>query len=179
MSDAPANTPGPEAEAPHGPVARTLSVIGWIGVATLLLPIVLTCSDIVWRRVVGGAFIDTFDLTKLSLVTAASWAIPYGFIHNSHVSVDLFTERLSPRNQALANIIIHIIAAALFAGLIWLAWQGAMLHYSYGDTTQNLGLPVVWYWAIFIFGLALTEVACIWRVIRAWRLFRILAGKPT
>ncbi|MEX6506792.1 TRAP transporter small permease [Jiella sp. M17.18] len=158
-------------------VPRVISVFGWIGVAVLLVPIVLTCADIVWRRAIGGAFMDTFDITKLCLVAAAAWTIPYGFVHGSHVTVDLLLEQFPARLQTLADGLIHLVCGALFVLLGWLSWNGAMLHYSYGDTTQNLALPVVYYWAIFIVGLALAVVACLWRSFAAFR--RLRGGSPS
>lgn len=157
------------AEAPLPGVARGIGMFGWVGVAVLIVPIVLTCADILWRRIVGGAFLDTFDITKLCLVTVAAWSIPYGFVHGSHVTVDLLLERLPARIQGLADMAIHLVSAALFVVLGWLAWTAAVLHYGYGDTTQNLEIPVVYYWAIFIVGLALAVAACLWRSYAAWR----------
>lgn len=153
-------------------LARGISAFGYIGVALLLVSIVLTCADIVWRRVVGGAFVDTFDITKLCLVAVASFSIPYGFIHGNHVTVDLLSERFTQRTQDLADAVIHLVSAFVFVGVGWLAWKALMLHYGYQDTTQNLGIPVIYYWGIFIFGIALSLIACLWRAWSAWRRFR-------
>lgn len=157
-------------------LARGISAFGYAGVALLLVSVVLTCADIVWRRVVGGAFVDTFDITKLCLVAVASLSIPYGFIHGNHVTVDLFIERFSARAQGLVDAVIHLVSAAVFVGIGWLAWKALMLHYGYHDTTQNLGIPVIYYWGIFIFGMALSFVACLWQAWHAWRRFQSHAG---
>ena len=161
-------------EPPSTPLARIVSLFGEFGVAVLVVPIVLTCADIIWRRAVGGAFVDTFDITKLCLVTAAAFTIPYGFIHGSHVTVDLLVEQFSHRSRHAVDALIHLTSAVLFVFLGWLAVEAAMLHSSYQDTTQNLALPVVYYWAVFILGLALTVVACLWRSAVALR--RLGAG---
>ncbi|MEJ2625327.1 MAG: TRAP transporter small permease [Pseudolabrys sp.] len=157
-------------------VARVIDAFGLTGVAALLIPIVLTCTDIVWRRAIGGAFIDTFDITKLCLVTVAAWTIPYGFVHGCHVTVDLIVERLPGRVQDVADFVISLAGAVLFMFLGGLAWTSAALHYGYHDTTQNLQIPVVYYWAIFIVGLALTAIACLWRAGMSWRRFMDRAG---
>lgn len=169
MSEHPADTTGGAETPPLPLLARIITVFGWIGVAVLLVPIVLTCADIVWRRVIGGAFVDTFDITKLCLVTVAAWTIPYGFVHGNHVTVDLIVDRFPQRLQMLVDGLIQLVCAALFVFLGWLAWKAAMLHYGYHDTTQNLELPVVYYWAIFIVGLALAVLACLWRSLLAFR----------
>lgn len=152
---------------PRSAFTRTVDFFGWAGVAALLVPTLLVCADIIWRRAVGGAFVDIFDITQLCLVACAAWTIPYGFIHRTHISMDLLVERLPARVQAALEAIIHLASALLFALLGWLAWHATRLHYGYGDTTQNLGIPVTWYWMIFLIGLALTTLACLWRVRRA------------
>lgn len=157
------------AEPRFAPLAQGIAIFGTIGVALLVIPIMLTCADIIWRRVIGGAFIDTFDITKLSLVAVAAWTIPYGFVHGSHVTVDLIVERFPARFQLLIDGLIHAASALLFVFLGWMALDAAMLHYSYHDTTQNLELPVVYYWAVFILGLALAALACLWRSYNAFR----------
>ena len=146
---------------------RVVDCFAWLGVAALLVPMLLVCADIVWRRAVGGAFIDVFDIGQLGLVAVASWSIPYGFVHGNHVSVDLLIERLPPAGRNLGTAVIYAICALLFVLLTWFAWGALRLHQGYGDTTQNLGLPVIWYWAVFLMGMILTICACCWRVARA------------
>lgn len=172
----PGLVPGGAAPLSGGPAGRLVSVFGYLGVSTLLVAIALTCGDIVWRRAVGGAFVDTFDITKLCLVAAASWSIPYGFVHGTHVTVDLLVERFPASAQRLLDAGIHGAAAALLALLAWLSWQGLMLHHAYGDTTLNLRLPIVLYRAIFLFGLGLAVVACLLRVADALRSGRRSGG---
>src|SRR5690606_20240952 len=103
----------------------------------------------------------------MCLVACAAWTIPYAFVHGTHIRMDLLARRLPERVRAALEAIIHLFSALLFALLAWLAWDATKLHYAYQDTTQNLGIPVTWYWAIFLVGLALTILACLWRVRRA------------
>lgn len=115
-------------------------------------------------------------MTKLSLVTAAGRELPYGFIKSSHVSVEVFTDHLLDRARNLIDAATHLVAAALLALLVLLALQCAALHYGYSDITLDLPLPVVWCWAIFIVGLVLNVVACLWRVGQAWHRLRTTVG---
>ncbi|WP_207485718.1 TRAP transporter small permease [Arenibaculum pallidiluteum] len=148
---------------PRDALARFVWLCAVLGVASLVVAILLTVADIVWRRVVGGAFVDTADITRLCLVTAASASIPYGFIRGTHVSVDLLVERFPPRLQTAMEVATSLAGAVFFAFLAWLAWQSAAIHLAYGDTTLNLRLPVVLYDAIFLAGLGLAILACLWR----------------
>ncbi len=157
----------PDRDPPRSAFTRTVDFFGWAGVAALLAPTLMVCVDIAWRRVVGGAFVDVFDIAQLFLVACAAWTIPYGFVHGTHISMDLLVERLPAGVRRALEAIIHLMCALLFALLGWLAWQAALLHHAYQDTTQNLGIPVTWHWGIFLLGLALTILACLWRARRA------------
>ncbi|MCK9515831.1 MAG: TRAP transporter small permease [Ottowia sp.] len=169
---------GAAARPPGGWFVRLTGLFAWLGVLALLVPTLLICADIIWRRVVGGAFIDVFDIAQLALVAAASWSIPFAFVHGNHISVDLLVERLPLRVQRAADAVIHLVSALLFALLAWFGWQSARLHHGYGDTTQNLGLPVLAYWVVFLMGLALTVLACLWRVWRALKAGGAVQGVP-
>mgnify|MGYP001190359058 CR=1 FL=1 len=166
---------GPGEIRPGGALPRLIWVCAVVGVASLIVAILLTSADIVWRRVVGGAFVDTADLTKLCLVTAASVAIPYGFVAGTHVSVDILADRFPRRLQTALEVATSLAAAVLFAVLAWLAWQSAVLHYTYGDTTLNLRIPTVILDGIFLFGLGLSILACLWRAAVALRTGRLVA----
>ena len=173
-----ARNEGQAAAVRSGWFVRLTRLFAWLGVLALLVPTLLICADIIWRRVVGGAFIDVFDIAQLALVAAASWSIPFAFVHGNHVSVDLLIERLPQRVQRMVDAIIHLAGALLFALLAWFGWQSASLHHSYGDTTQNLGLPVLAYWVVFLVGLVLTVLACLWRVWRALKARGPVPGLP-
>jgi TRAP-type C4-dicarboxylate transport system permease small subunit len=160
--DAPGPTGG-DRRPPGRHLARLVSAFAYVGIAALIVAIILTCADIIWRRVVGGAFMDVYDVIKLCLVAAASWSIPYGFIHGTHVSVDLLAERFPLPVQRGLEVAISLVAAALLGFLLWLSWEAAQLRYLYGDTSPNLRIPMIYYWAILLSGLALAVVAVLWR----------------
>lgn len=152
---------------PRSGFTRLVDAFGWAGIAALLVPTLLVCADIAWRRAVGGAFVDVFDITQLCLVACAAWTIPYGFVHRTHIGMDLLVERLPPRARGVLEAVVHLATAALFILLAALAWEATKLHHAYQDSTQNLGIPVVWHWGIFLAGLVLSILACLWRVRRA------------
>lgn len=157
-----------EPDPPDGLFAGTVEVFGWAGVAALLVPTLLICADIVWRRVVGGAFMDIFDIAQLGLVAIASWSIPYAFVHGTHVSVGILADRFPPGVQRWLDVLTYLACALLFTLFAVLAWKSTALHYGYGDTTENLELPLVLYWAVFLIGLGLSILSCLWCAWRAW-----------
>ncbi|HEX2257343.1 MAG TPA: TRAP transporter small permease subunit, partial [Afifellaceae bacterium] len=121
----------------------------------------------VWRRVVGGAFVDIVDINKLCLTAAASFAIPYGFVRGSHVTVDLLAERLPPRARPLLDAAVLLSGAALLALILYLSWFAALQRYAFGDMSQNLRIPMIYYWALFLAGLALAVAVALERAARS------------
>ncbi|HEX2255372.1 MAG TPA: TRAP transporter small permease subunit [Afifellaceae bacterium] len=136
-----AGAPAPTPQPPPTMLGRVLdpvvSVAALSGVATLIVAIGLTWADIVWRRVVGGAFVDIVDINKLCLTAAASFAIPYGFVRGSHVTVDLLAERLPPRARPWLDAAVLLSGAALLALILYLYWFAALQRYAFGDMSQK------------------------------------------
>lgn len=169
--------PGGNSSPPGRWLSACVSFLAHLGVATLLVPIVLTCADILWRRIVGGAFVDTFDITELCLVAAASLSIPYGFTKGTHITVDLLAERFSPDIRTILDTLISFVSAIFLGFLLWLSWQSAAQSYAYGDTSPNLRIPMVYYWSIFLLGLCLATLATLARSVEGAGKLRRVTGQ--
>jgi len=66
--------------------------------------------------------------------------------------------------------------AALFglvflAGVFWFSSQQMMREYGYGDRSQSIGIPMVWYWLPLVFGIGLAAVVNVWLLYRCLRSF--------
>lgn len=176
---------GAAAPAPQPPptaLGRVLDpavgVAALVGVATLIVAIGLTWADIVWRRVVGGAFVDIVDITKLCLTVAASFAIPYGFVRGSHVTVDLLAERLPRPARLWLDTLVLTAGAALLALLLYLSWHAAMQRYAFRDVSLNLRISMIYYWGPFLAGLALAVAVSLERAVRSARAALSARGGP-
>src|SRR3546814_7491283 len=73
------------------------------GAVGALLAGIVTCADIVIRNAGGEGIIGTVDITQMMIVATAFLTIPYGFIADSHVSVDIGVEQLPFRLQAFCK----------------------------------------------------------------------------
>jgi len=136
------------------------NVMAHIGIGALVLAILVVVVDIIWRRVGGRSFIGAVDLTQFSVMAAASWSIPYAFSRGSHVTVDLVNAWLGGRATRLLDVIALLIGAALSAFLCWLSTKRALEVWGYGDVSQDLALPMIWFWAFLISGLAMSCIVC-------------------
>ena len=130
-----------------------LSALAALGVAAYGCAALVTVADVVGRRV-GWPIDGVVDLVQL-MVMAGTWLVmPYAFMAGAHVGVDFVVEAL-PRGPSL--ILRGAAAAAAFALVALMLWQGLetyRIRTMFGDRSQQLGIPVAWYWYPLLAGLA-------------------------
>ena len=89
---------------------------GLAGVAgfSLVSMVLITVGEMVFRMF-GYPMVGTVEtIGWLSAVTTA-FALGYTQIHQGHVSIDLFVNRLGTRPRAVVNMLVYLISTALFA----------------------------------------------------------------
>ncbi|MEM7546494.1 MAG: TRAP transporter small permease [Pseudomonadota bacterium] len=137
-----------------------------LGMCALVVAIAVVVGDIVWRRVGGGSFIGSVDLTQFSVMIAVSLAIPYAFATGGHVSVDLLTSSFSVRANRILDICASLAGTAITGFLCWLCAGRAREIWTYGDVSQDLALPMIWFWCALVAGLGLSALVCTVRALR-------------
>lgn len=69
----------------------------------------------------------------------------YTLKHNGHVRIDVFYGRLSPRGQALIDLVGNLLFLLPMAALIgWLSWAGFQESYHIGETSPDAGGLLRW-----------------------------------
>ncbi len=137
-------------------------------VACLMIAGLITVVDIV-LRFFGGAVPGAVDLVQLFIVATAFAAIPWAFHTDGHVGVDLMTEWLPERAQAVLRATAALAGAGVMTLILIYGWQTAALQMRFGDVSQNLGVPLVWYWTPLLAGAALSIAACLLAAATAFR----------
>lgn len=137
-----------------------------IGISALLAAVVVVVGDIIWRRLVGGSFIGSVDLTQLSVMAAVSWSIPYAFSTSGHVRVDLLNNSLGPKAKLNLDVSASLVGAVVTFFLCWLGAQRGWEVWTYGDVSQDLAIPIILYWVFLLSGLAISAVVCLVRAVQ-------------
>lgn len=106
----------------------------------------VTCLDIVIRNFGGQGILGTVDITQMLIMATAFLTIPYGFVSDSHVSVEIGVERLPFRLQAFCKMLAALLGAALMLAIGWYGIGQFLTVGMMGDRSQTIGLPMVWYW---------------------------------
>ena len=129
-----------------------------IGIAALFGAMAVTIADIVLRPM-GHAVAGVVDLVQLMIMTAAFLTIPYTFVSDGHVSVDLLAQNLPPRVAAMLRVLAALLGTALLSLLLCYGWDSAMQQLAFGDRSHTIGIPLAWYWAPLLVGLGLSVIA--------------------
>lgn len=129
-------------------------------VALMLLPamMMVTVLDVLLRFSLDIPILGVVDLTRLFMGGIVFSVLPLSFVRGVHVSVEQFTDRLPPPflNFLLA---FHLFVASILLGLLAYhtgtrGWE----EHSYGDVSDTLAIPILWYWLPLILGMALSSL---------------------
>lgn len=123
------------------------------------MAMVLVVADIVLRRTLSYTITGTVDITQLCVMAVAFWSIPLAFIRGAHVGITLATQWLPARANALLDALAALAGFAFVALLTRYGYEQAMVSLDYGDKSQTIGIPIIWYWAFLLSGGVLSCLA--------------------
>lgn len=140
---------------------RVFALLAGAGTASLIVAIGMVALDVVIRKMLQRSLIGTVDVTELVVMIAAFTAIPLVFLRRGHVSVEIVTDLMPRRWRAFFEGLGALLGAGFFAVIGYLAFQPARLSISAGDVSQDLALPLSWYWIPMIAGCFLGAFAAL------------------
>jgi len=150
----------------HHLADRLTHAVALAGMGLLSVAILVTVADIILRATLNEAILGMVDLTQLSVMAAAFWAIPFAFSRGGHVSVEVGADRMPPRLRHGLDGLAALLGAVFMGLIAWYGWDSAALAADYGDVSQNLALPMVAYWTFLLSGAALSVLAVLMVALR-------------
>lgn len=130
-----------------------------LGVFMLIVTMLATVVDVALRRTVNVAIIGMVDITQLLVMGAVFTAIPFAFFTESHIVIELVTDRLPRRSIAALKFAAALITIAFMAAVLRYGWVQAIQQHGYGDRSQTIGIPILLYWIPLLAGSALSIAA--------------------
>ena len=118
----------------------------------------VTVADIVGRRI-GEGIPGVVDIVQLFTLGGAWMAIAYAFWTKAHVRVDLVILSVPERIARGFRLLAFLLSFGLMAIMLPPAIGAFENQLAYGDRSQQLGLPIAWYWLPVLVGLALSITA--------------------
>lgn len=128
------------------------------GVLAYSAAALITVADIIGRPF-GVAVLGVVDLVQLFVMMGAWFVIPYAFVVGAHVGVDLLINVLPNAIAVPARIISAVAAIVLLALMLRYGFSSFQTQMFFGDRSQQLGIPIIWYWVPLLLGLAVSIIA--------------------
>jgi TRAP-type C4-dicarboxylate transport system permease small subunit len=146
-------------------VDRVIEGLAIFGVAAYAAAALVTVADIVGRRF--GLPVDgVVDIVQLCIMAGAWFVIPWAFVAGAHVSVDFVQARMPETLARMVEILAALMAGALLLLMLRYGYDAAIMQRLLGDRSQQLGIPIIWYWAPQLLGQALAVLAVVSVLIR-------------
>jgi len=139
--------------------------LAYVGVACLFGAMAMTVVDVLLRAFsrlinlfaadpIGVAITGVVDIVQLLVMAVAFLAIPFAFLRDAHVSVDLVTTHLPTRFESFCKA----LAAILAVGFMWIVLTTGITEaenqMAFGDKTLTIGIPYSWFWLPLLVGVA-------------------------
>lgn len=138
------------------------------GILSYGLAALVTVADVLGRRV-GLPIVGVVDLVQLFVMIGAWFVIPYAFLVGAHVSIDLVVNLMPASLVTASRVLAAILAIAILALMLRQGYAAFQTQLMFGDKSQQLGIPISWYWVPLLFGLGVSVVAALITLVRALR----------
>ena len=142
-------------------IDRCFAALAVLATVSLIVAIAMVAADIVIRKTFSRSLVGAVDVTELVLVISAFLSIPLVFMRRGHVAVEIATDALPVRMRDALEGVGTLLGGALFAVIGWLSFQPARMSIAAGDVSQDLAIPLLWYWAPMIAGCFLAAFAAL------------------
>ena len=129
----------------YGKVLRGLcAVLAVVASLSLLTMIVVTCLDVVLRRVWGRPITGAYDIVELAGAVTLAGALPYTTAVKGHIAVEYFFHKFGRRGRIALDTCARLLGFALFVCLAWQSVQKGLSLRAANRTTATLDIPLYW-----------------------------------
>ncbi|MGE0847487.1 MAG: TRAP transporter small permease [Flavobacteriaceae bacterium] len=150
---------------------RLTKILALAGTLAFLVAVALTVADIVLRSLGEYTVHGLTDIVTLCTMIGALLAIPYGFAHDEHVSIDVFANMMPGALQKACALLGALLGAAFLSAIFWFAGNQMITEYGYGDRSQSIGIPMIAYWMPLVAGVGIAAL------VNYWLILRLIAGR--
>jgi TRAP-type C4-dicarboxylate transport system permease small subunit len=146
-------------------------ILSWVGGATLIFITAYTFINIIVRPI-SGSMMGVTEVISYAFVIVVCSGFAYCAIVRGNVEVDILVSRLSPRWQAVSDILSNIIGIGIFAVIAWQAWANAIKQAALGETSSVLDFSIIPFRYILVTGAILLCIALIFNLVES--LFKVV-----
>lgn len=141
---------------------RLLVVTEVVAAVFLLLIALLTAANVMLRDIGGPSLPDWYDGSRMLQGIALFWGIALTTYYGSHICVDMLWEYLHQRGRRALDVLATSVTAAFLIPTAWMVWEKVASTGTQG--TNDLRLPLVWFYAAAALGMTVAAVLCVARL---------------
>lgn len=139
---------------------------------SLIAMVLVTVGEMIFRMF-GRPMAGTVEMIGWLAAVTTAFALGYTQVYRGHVSIDLFTQRLGQKTQALLSLLVHLIASALFVIVTWHVFQHARVLCQTGSLSETMKVIVYpWVYLVSLGCAGLTLALCVDFLKAGRKLFR-------
>ena len=146
----------------------------WMGGAMMIGVALVTVGDVIARKAFSTGLLGLVDLTQFAVIGFAFLSMPRAFLKGSHVAIELYDKFLSRRADAAFHLFAALLSIAILILIARYGWLRAERIFGYGDISQNIGIPMWSYWAMFLTGIVGSIIVC---AVESLKAIRIVFGR--
>jgi len=122
--------------------------LAFVAGCCLIAMMLVTVGEMVFRMF-GNPMAGTVETIGWLAAVTTAFALGYTQIHQGHVSIDLFTNRLNPRLRAVINILVYLASTALFMVVTWNIFRHAGVLKQSGSLSETMKV-IVYPWVYLV-----------------------------
>ena len=150
-------------------ILRTVvKALAAFGVAAYGFAALVTVVDIIGRKL-GFPVQGVVDLVQLFVVTGAWLVMPFAFMTAAHVGVDFVVSSLHRAFVIPLKVMSTAMGLALVGMMLWQGYLTFQTRTMFGDTSQQLGIPIAWYWYPLLVGLTVSLLGLVLELIGSFK----------
>lgn len=172
MSTTPSPGPDPAAPAADTPdpdEPRSLRIEDWLTVIVMALLALITFANVLVRYFTDESFAFTEEFSVFLMVVLTFFGASAAFAKNVHIRVSFFVDKLKPALAHKIEVVVMVVALALFAIIAWYGVKLLLDDWNYETTSPGIGIPQ-WIYTLWLPLLAaLIDLRIAGRIVRLLR----------
>lgn len=136
-------------------LATWLAVLGALSLGCVAL---ITVVD-VGIRPFGRGILGVVDYVQLFVIAGVFLAMPYTFLDDGHVRVQVVIDLLPVRIRKALLIVVTIVTLVFLSLLVFRTYGSFVDVAARRDRTLNIALPMTWFWTPMLIGFSLSIIA--------------------
>ena len=140
------------------------AIVRWtanIAGASLVLMMIVTVMDILLRNTGLAALRGTIEISTMTVVLIGLLALPYSFLPNGHIIVDLATNWLPQRVTDKIDRVCLAISALILTVVAYFMWEASVDVYQRNSLSADLQIPLYLFWIPATVGVSLSVLSCV------------------